>query len=199
MISCDDYQKKVVALLDNESSEEDEKLLSAHLAECPDCRAFYGEAMRTRQLFSIATATKPAVTIGRQFMRIVEADAQQGKNRSGPPQTRSQTRFKMDSRRLLMAGGLAAAILVVVSWLACYAMSREVGQLRSQLQGAQQDLAVALAQGQTEKDRDKEQTAITALYLRMAELEQRVERVSLPRTILLPVERHGLSDRQDDL
>jgi len=194
MISCDDYQKKVVALLDNESSEEDEKLLSAHLAECPDCRAFYGEAMRTRQLFSIATATKR-----RRFMRIVEADAQQGKNRSGPPQTRSQTRFKMDSRRLLMAGGLAAAILVVVSWLACYAMSREVGQLRSQLQGAQQDLAVALAQGQTEKDRDKEQTAITALYLRMAELEQRVERVSLPRTILLPVERHGLSDRQDDL
>ena len=199
MISCDDYQNKVVAVLDNESSEQDEKLLSTHLAECPACRAFYAEAMRTRQLFSIATATKPAVTIGRQFMRTVEADAQQGQNRSGPPQTSSQTRFKMDSRRLLMAGGLAAVVLVAVSWLACYVMSREVAQLRSQLQGAQQDLAVARAEEQRKEDRVREQRAITALYVRMAELERRVERFPSRGTAFLPTELTGPSNRPGDM
>ena len=63
MISCDEYQKKMVAVLDNEGSDEDERLLSAHLADCPECRAFYDGMVSTRQLFSIATATKGTTTI----------------------------------------------------------------------------------------------------------------------------------------
>ncbi len=199
MISCDDYQSKIVAVLDGESSEEVEKLLFAHLAECAECRTFHAEAIRTRHFFSIATAIKPPAKIGRQFMRTVEADAQRGQNRPGPTRTRGQTGFKAESRRLLMAGGLAAAVLLVVSWLACYAMSRKVMELRSQLQGAQRDLAVARAQGQAAEDRDREQKAITALYLRMSELEQRVERVPQLRNTFMPAAQYGSSDRQDDL
>jgi len=199
MISCDEFQKKMVAVLDNEGSEEDERLLSTHLADCPECRAFYDEMVSTRQLFSIAAAKKAAVTIGQDFMRTVEDDALRNKALYGKKDIRSRALFWDKLPRVVWVGGLAAALLVIVSWLACYAMSREVAELRSQLQGAQQGLAVAHAQGQSEKDRDKEQRAITALYLRMAELEQRLERVSPPRTTFLPMERYGLSDRQDDM
>jgi len=64
---------------------------------------------------------------------------------------------------------------------------------------AQQDLAVARAEKQLEEDRQREQKAITALYLRMAELEERVDRFSSPRTAFFPTERNGLSDRRSDL
>jgi predicted anti-sigma-YlaC factor YlaD len=200
MISCNDYQNRIVSFLDNESSEQDEKLLFAHLAECSECRAFHAEVISTRQLFSIATTIKPTVMIGRQFMRTVESEAQQGQNRRDLTRASSQTRFKADRRsHLLVYSSLAAAILLVVSLIACYTMSREIVKLRSQLQEAQQDLAVARAQGQTEENRDREQKAITALYLRMADLERRVERGSQSITTLLSAERYGTSDRQGDL
>jgi predicted anti-sigma-YlaC factor YlaD len=199
MISCDDYQTKIVAVLDGETSEEAEKLLFAHLSECAECRAFYAEAIRTRRLFSIAMAMKPTVKIGRQFTRTVETDVQRGRNRLGPTSSRGQTGFKVRSRHFLMAGGLVAAILVVVSWLTCYAMSKEVMELRGRLQGTRQDLAAARVQGQAAEDREKEQKAITALYLRMSELEQRVEQVSQLRSTFMPAVRYGSPDRQDDL
>jgi uncharacterized protein YhaN len=90
--------------------------------------------------------------------------------------------------RLAWASGVAAALLLVSSWLACYALTQKVGDLKQQLQAsrqelavARQDLAVARAEEQRKEDRDREQKAITALYLRMAELEERVERSSSPR------------------
>ncbi len=206
MISCDEYQKKMVAVLDNEGSEEDERLLSAHLKDCPECRAFYDGMVSTKQLFSIATATKATVTIGQDFMRTVEADALRSKKLSGKKPIRSRPLFWDKLPRVAWAGGLAAALLVIVSWLACYSLTKEVADLKGQLQDAQQhlalaqqDLAVARAEKQLEEDRQREQKAITALYLRMAELEERVERFSSPRTAFFPTELNGLYDRRSDL
>ncbi len=199
MISCDEYQKKMVAVLDNEGSEEDEGLLSAHLADCPECRAFYDGMVSTRQLFSIATATKATVTIGQDFLRTVEADALRSKKLSGKKHIRSRALFWHKLPRLAWAGGLAAALLIAVSWLACYALTREVADLKGQLRDAQQHLAVAQEEKQLEEDRQREQKAITALYLRMAELEERVERFSSPRTAFFPTELNGLSGRRSDL
>jgi len=199
MISCDEYQKKMVAVLDNEGSEEDERLLSAHLKDCHECRAFYDGMVSTRQLFSIATATKATVTIGQDFLRTVEADALRSKKLSGKKHIRSRALFWDKLPRLAWAGGLAAALLVIVSWLACYSLTKEVADLRGQLQAAQQHLAVAQAEKQLEEDQEREQKAITALYLRMAELEERVDRFSSPRTAFFPTELNGLYDRRSDL
>lgn len=199
MISCDEYQKKMVAVLDNEGSEEDERLLSAHLKDCPECRAFYDGMVSTRQLFSIATATKATVTIGQDFLRTVEADALRSKKLSGKKHIRSRALFWDKLPRVAWAGGLVAALLIAVSWLACYTLTREVADLRGQLQDAQQHLAVAQAEKQLEEDRQREQKAITALYLRMAELEERVDRFSSPRTAFFPTELNGLYDRRGDL
>jgi len=199
MISCDEYQKKMVAVLDNEGSKEDERLISANLADCPECRAFYDEMVSTRQLFSIATATKATVTIGQDFMRTVEADALQSKKLSRKKKVRSRPLFWDKLPRVVWAGGLAAALLIIVSWLACYSLTREVADLRGQLQAAQQHLAVARAEKERKEDQEREQKAITALYLRMAELEERVYRFSSPRTAFLPTELNGLYDRRSDL
>ncbi len=176
MISCDEYQKKMVAVLDNEGSEEDEKLLSAHLADCPECRAFYDGMVSTRQLFSIATATKATVTIGQDFLRTVEADALRSKKLSGKKHIRSRALFWNKLPRVAWAGGLAAALLVIVSWLACYSLTKEVADLKGQLQDAQQHLAVAQAQRQAKETQDKQQKAISELHVRAKELEGHVQR-----------------------
>ncbi len=199
MISCDKYQKKMVAVLDNEGSEDDERLLSAHLRDCPECRAFYDGMVSTRQLFSIATATKATVTIGQDFLRTVEADTLRSRKLSGKKHIRSRPLFWDKLPRVARAGGLAAALLVIVSWLACYALAREVSDIRGQLQAAQQHLAVAQAEKHLEEDRQREQKAITALYLRMAELEERVDDFSSPRKAFFPTELNGLSGRRSDL
>ncbi len=199
MISCDEYQKKMVAVLDNEGSEEDERLLSAHLADCPECRAFYDGMVSTRQLFSIATATKATVTIGQDFMRTVEADALRSKKLSGKKHIRSHALFWDKLPRVVWVGGLAAALLVIISWLACYALAREVADLRGQLQAAQQHLAVAQVEKERKEDQERQQKAITAMYLRMAELEKRIDEFSSPRTTFFPTEHNGLSDRWSDL
>ena len=50
MISCDECQKKMVALFDNEGSEGDDALMSTHLKDCPECRAFREDMVRIRRL-----------------------------------------------------------------------------------------------------------------------------------------------------
>ncbi len=205
MISCDECQKKLVAAFDNEASKEDEQLISSHLTDCCQCRAFYQDMIRLRQQFvSVPMPSLPPV-IAQELMRIAQADSLQG-NRRGRDKNRSPRPLLLRFPRLAWAGGLAAALLVVSSWLVCYAQAKRVVDLRQQLQTsrqelavARQDLAVARAEEQREEDRKKEQRAITALYLRMAELEERVERSSSPRTTFLPTELNGLPSRQSDL
>jgi hypothetical protein len=45
--------------------------------------------------------------------------------------------------RLVCAGGLAAAFLIISSWLGCFVLSREVADLRRELELAQRDVAIA--------------------------------------------------------
>jgi len=139
-------------------------------------------------------------------MRTVEADALRSKKLSRKKKVRSPALFWDKLPRVVWAGGLAAAFLIISSWLACYALAREVADLKGQLQDAQQhlalaqqDLAVARAEKQLEEDQEREQKAITAMYLRMAELEERVDRLSSPRTAFFPTELNGLYDRRSDL
>jgi len=45
--------------------------------------------------------------------------------------------------RVVWAGGLAAAFLIISSWLACFVLSREVADLRHELELAQHNVAIA--------------------------------------------------------
>jgi len=91
--------------------------------------------------------------------------------------------------------GLAGLLLLIISWLACFMLAKEVSNLRllletsrQELAAANQELAVAKAEKQLEENREREQKAITALYLRMAELESRFEKYSSPRNAFFQTE-----------
>jgi len=205
MISCDECQKKLVAAFDNEAGKEDDQLISSHLIDCCECRAFYQDMVRIRQQFVSVTVPTLSAAVGQELMRIAQADSLRS-NRRGHDKNRSREPLLLRFPRLTWASGLAAALLVVSSLLACYALTKRVVYLKQQLQTSrqelavvQQDLAVARAEDKREEARQREQRAITALYLRMAELEERVDRFSSPRTTFLPTQLNELSSKQSDL
>jgi len=198
MISCDECRKKMAAVFDNEASEADESVISAHLEDCPECRAFRAHIIKIRQ--ALVSAPVPAVSfeLPQECMRGVEANSEKSRE-PGSRKNADYERLVVKFQRLAWIGGLAASFLVVVSWLACFVLAGRVRDLRHELQAAQQDLvlaeqdaAVARTEGQSEKDRAREQKAITALYLRMAELERRIDRSDSPRPAYFPAERNGL-------
>jgi predicted anti-sigma-YlaC factor YlaD len=187
MISCDECQKKLVAAFDHEAGKGDEQSISSHLKDCRQCRTFYQDMVRFRQQFVSVPMPGLPPAVGQKLMRIAQADSLRD-DRRGYDKNTSRQPLLVRFPRLRWAGGLAAALLLVSSWLACYAQTKRVVDLKQQLQAsrqelavARQDLAVARAEEQRKEDRDREQKAITALYLRMAELEERVERFSSPR------------------
>jgi uncharacterized protein YhaN len=205
MISCDECQKKLVAIFDNEAGKEDEQLISSHLKDCPECQAFYQDMVRLRQEFVSVPMPSLSPAVGQELIRIAQADSLRSNHR-GHDQNKSRQPLLLRFPRVVWVSGLAAAALVVSSWLACYALTKRVVDLKQQLQTsrnelavARQDLAVARAEKQREEDRQREQKAITALYLRMAELEERVDRFSSPTATFFPAELKGPSDRVGDM
>ena len=193
MISCDECQKKIVAVFDNEGGEGDEELISAHLKQCHNCRAFQGDMVRIRQQFVSVPMPTPPLHVGRQIMQIAQADRQQSEYSQDAKSARRQP-FLVRFPRLASAGGIAAMFLIAASWLVCFILAREVGDLRQELEVARQDGAVAQAEKQVQEAREREQKAIAALYFRMQELEERIDRSPSARTTFLPAQLKGPSD-----
>jgi uncharacterized protein YhaN len=205
MISCEECQKKLVAVFDNEGCEGDEELTKAHLRDCPACRAFREDMVKLRQLFGSVDVPALPRMMEKELVKVVQADSLRRENR--PCENRAKKppllpRFP----RLARAAGLAALFLIIVSLLACYTLSQKVSDLRGQLETSQrelaavrQDLALAQATKKREEDRQKEQKAISALYFRMQELEERFNRFSSPRTTFVPAERSRPSGAYGDV
>jgi len=205
MISCEQCQKKMVAILDNEGCDGDEELTNAHLKDCPACRAFRKDMVRIRKRFISAAVPYSSEAAKKQFMQVVRADSLRRENRLD--NNRSKRRpvlFRLP--RAAWIAGLAGLLLLIASLLTCYSLGKQVSDLRGRLQTSQQELAavrhdqtVAQAAKQLEDDREKEQKAISALYFRMRELEERFDRYSSPRTTFLPAQQNRSSDRSGDM
>jgi anti-sigma factor RsiW len=194
MISCDECQQKMVAVLDSEGNEADEELISVHLKSCPECGVFYEDMIRIRQEFvSVAVPSPPAAT-GQEIMQKVEPD-QQGNKKVRAARGVSLKSIWLRFPRLAWASRVAALFLIVASWLVSVVLARKVVDLRHELQVAQQEMAVAQAESQLRDAQERQQKAISALYFRMAELEERIDGSASPRTAFFPTELDGLSDR----
>jgi uncharacterized protein YhaN len=205
MISCEECQNKLVVVFDNEGSESDEELTKAHLSDCPACRAFREDMVRIRKRFISAAVPYSSEAAKKQLMQVVHADSLRGDNRLGDNRAQNPP-LLLRFPRLAWIAGLAALFLIIVSWLACYTLGKEVSDLRSRLETSCQelaavrhDLAVAQAVKKREEDRQKEQKAISALYFRMQELEERFDRYSSPRTTFLPAEQNRRSGVHGDM
>ncbi len=195
MISCDECQKKIVASFDNEGSEGDEALLSGHLKDCSDCRAFHEDMVKLRQEFVSVPVPSPPTAMAQEVMRQTAPDSVRGKT-SRPEKRLSREPWRPRFRRLAWASGLAVLAVVALSSLVCLTMSKKVQALTQELQIAQRDVAFFRAEkrlSELQERQEKEQKAITALYLQMGELEQRFDQVYSPRTAFLPTEGAGLN------
>jgi hypothetical protein len=196
MISCEECQKKLVAVFDNEGCEGDEELTKAHLRDCPACRAFREDMTRFRQLFGSVDVPALPRMMGKELVKIVQVDSLRRENRPCDNRAKNPP-FLPRFPRLVLAASLAALFLIIVSLLACYMLSQKVSELKGQLETSQrelaavrQDLALAQATKKREEDRQKEQKAISALYFRMQELEDRFNRYSSLRATFLPGEQN---------
>lgn len=194
MISCDECQKKIVAVLDNEGNETDERTVSVHVKDCAECRAFQEDMVKIRQEFVSAAVPSPPAAMGQELMRQVEAD-QQRDEKLRPARSISRKPIWLRFPQLAWASGVAALFLIVASWLLCFVLARKVVDLRHELQVARQETAVAQAESQLKDAQERQQKAISALYFRMAELEERIDGSASPRTAFFRAELNGLSDR----
>jgi len=198
MISCDECQEKIVAVFDNEANEADEGTVWGHLKDCPECRAFHKDMVRLRQQFvSVPVPGLPAA-VEQELMQVAQADALRSKSLSRDKGVNRQP-LLLRFPRLRWACSLAGLFLIVISWLACFTLAKETASLRQELQVARQEIAVAQAEKQVKEAQERQQKAISALYFRMNELEERVDRFSSPRTAFFPTELNGLSGRRSDL
>jgi len=154
--------------------------------------------VRLRQQFVSVPMPSPPPQLGRQIMRIAQADRQQSKNLQDSNSVRRQP-LSVRFRRLVWASGLAALFLIVLSCLACFVLAKENVSLRQELEAARQEVAVAQAEKQVKEAREREQKAIAALYFRMQELEERIDRSPSATTTFLPAELNGPSDRPGEM
>jgi len=191
MTSCDEYQTGIVALFDNEAGDEDLRLAAGHLQDCAACRAFCLDLIRIRR--TLASASTPSLSpAARQTVLNSIRDAQS---------IRSESRTK-GGPRLLRFGRLgrwAAVLAIALLSIACLALGRTAKDLRTRLGAAEQQVAAIHEQTELAESEERQQKAISALYFRMAELEDRVNRGSPSQRTSFPTQAYDHTERQSNL
>ncbi|UCC97989.1 MAG: hypothetical protein JSW66_19340 [Phycisphaerales bacterium] len=198
MISCDECQRKLVALFDNEAGKDDEKLIDAHLKDCCECRVFRQDMVRLRQRFVSITMPGLPASVRDEIMQLAHTDSRRGEDRrrdEGPQRRPLLLRFP----RLVWGAGLAALFLIAASWVVSYNLARKVEALKQELETSRREIALAKEKEHLEQAQERQQKAISALYFRMQELETRFDRYSSPRTTFLPGRQNGRFHRPDDM
>jgi anti-sigma factor RsiW len=191
MTSCAEYQTRMAALFDNEAGDEDLRLVAGHLQDCAECRAFCLELVGIRRALASACppSLSPAVRQG-VLDRIGADQSPRGESRG-----RSSARF-------LHAGGLwrwAAVLALGALSIVCLALGRTARDLRVKLGSAEQQVAAIQEQAKLAESQERQQKAISALYFRMAELEERVKRGSPSQRASFPTPAYDRSARQSNL
>jgi anti-sigma factor RsiW len=190
MTTCDKYQAGIVALFDNEARDEDLQSVAGHLRDCPECRAFCLDLVGIRRTLASASTPSLSPAARQAVLDGVKADESDREHHA------------KSGRRLWTIGRLArwAAVLVIgLLSILCAALSREATDLRDKLQAAERQVASIRAEDQGKEAQERQQKAISALYFRMAELEERVNRVSPSQRASFPAPGYDRSERQSNL
>jgi len=190
MTSCDKYQTRMVALFDNEAGDEDLRLVAGHLQDCPECRAFCLELVGIRRALASASTSSLSPAARQAVLNGVKADES------------DREQHAKSGRRLWRIGRLGrwAAVLVIGSLLmACFVLGRTAKDLRLKLGAAEQQVSAIHEQAKLTESQERQQKAISALYFRMAELEERVNRGSPSQRASFPTPAYDRSARQSNL
>lgn len=187
MTSCDTYQAGIVALFDNEAGDEDLQLAAGHLRECPQCRAFYLELIAIRRAGTTAAMPSLSPAARQKVLDSIKAD---GKG--------ACARGRLELVRLGRVGRWAAVLVIGVLLIACFALGRTAKDLRTRLGEAERQVAAIHEQQDLADSQERQQKAMSALYFRMAELEERVNRVSPSQRASVPAQAYDRRERQNN-
>jgi anti-sigma factor RsiW len=191
MTSCDEYQRRIVALFDNEAKDEDLRSVAGHLQDCPECRAFCLELVGIRRALVSASTPSLSPAARQEILDNIKADQSNRRESRGG-----------NCARLLHLGRLgrwAAVLVISLLSIVCFALGRTAKDLRLKLGAAEQQVAAIHEQAKLTESQERQQKAISALYFRMAELEERVNRSSPSQRASFPVPEFGRSERQSNL
>ncbi len=191
MTSCAEYQTRIVALFDSEAGDADLRLAAGHLQDCRECRAFHLDLVAIRRAGAAAPVPSLSPTARQAVLDSIKADpaAPTGlcaKDRSVP--------FRF--------GRLAhwAAVLVIGSMLiTCFVLGRTAKDLQLKLRATEQQVAAIHEKAKLAESQERQQKAISALYFRMAELEERVNRGSPSQRTSVPTPAYDRPARQSNL
>lgn len=181
MISCDECQKELVALFDNEALDNDDsESLRAHLQGCPECRDFRKNMARLRQEFVSTPLSGLSPSMKQELLQIAQADSTRRENQ--PNRNESKHRLLLfQFPRLAWAAGLAAMILLVASWLVSLNLARKVGTLRQELEASRQEIALAKEKTHLEDVQERQEKVVSGLRIRVRQLEGQMQRGVSPR------------------
>ena len=184
MTSCDEYQARIVALFDNEASDEDLRLAAAHLQDCPACRAFCLDLIGIRR--TVTTAPAPSMS---PAAREAVFDGVKAR----------RSRRVMDARVKNPPYRRAAVLVIGLLSIACVVLAMTAKNLRTRLGAAEQHVAAIHEQARLAESEERQQKAISALYFRMAELEDRVNHSAWPERASLRNRAHDRTEQQGNL
>jgi len=198
MILCDECQKRIVAVFDNEGGKDDEKLIEEHLKDCPECRAFRDDVLRIREPFATASVPGISETVEKEIMQAVRSDSRRRENRYDGNQPQRLPIFARFPR-LTWAAGLAALFLIAVSWLMTLSLARKVESLKEELETSRRELALAKEKEHLEEAQEEQVKAISDLHIRVSELEGQVRRGISPRMAWLSEPPYSRPERPSGL
>ena len=191
MTSCDEYQTRMVALFDSEAGDDDLRLVAGHLQDCPECRAFYLDLITIRR--AGVTAPMPSLSPGIRQAVLGRIKTDQA------DRTESSAKDRSGWLRFGQLGRWAAVLVIGSLLITCFALGRTAKDLRLKLGAAEQQVAAIHEQAKLAESQERQQKAISALYFRMAELEERVNRSSPAQRASFPAQVYERPARQSNL
>lgn len=204
MTSCDEYQTAIVALFDNEAGDEALRLAAGHLQDCPECRAFCLDLLGIRRALVSASLPSLSPAVRQGVLDGIKAVGW-GLTPRVPCASVGST-FLTRSVHIGRVGAWVknppyrwAAVLVIgLLSIACFALGRTAKDLRLKLGAAEQQVAAIHEQAKLAESQERQQKSISALYFRMAELEERVNRTSPSQRASFPVQAYERRERQNN-
>ena len=125
MIQCDEYQKKIAAVFDNEASESDKSIISEHVENCPECRAFHIDIIKMRQ----ALVSLPVPPVSLEFSPEIASGLEASGDNCSRGRSKKETiavHLPLRFRRLAWIGSLAATFLIIFSLVIALIQSKKL-------------------------------------------------------------------------
>ncbi|MEW6369176.1 MAG: zf-HC2 domain-containing protein [Acidobacteriota bacterium] len=156
-MNCGNARELFADYLAGEVSPEDKQVFAAHMAECAGCRRELEDLNETWLRLGVLAEEKPGPTVSRRFYAMLEDETAKRRERArSEPSAWLQRLFPawgLTTPRLRLASVVLMAVGVAAGYLIRPGSGREVVQLRHDVSGMRELLAVSLLDRPSAGDR----------------------------------------------